>query len=193
MGSRDQRTLVLSNGPAFAVLGARGDIRCEDNPEAGLFFDDTRYLSRSILEIEGASLRELSSDTTREYVSQVDLTLERKTGDRDDPKLFFHLRRRQLIDRDMVERIEISNFHHAPLDIKLVFSHEADFADLFEVRGRKRTSRGALCPPRVVDVATYEFAYQGLDGYTYRTLVRYGRAPHQLEPGSAVYLVHLEP
>jgi glycogen debranching enzyme len=195
MGSRVPESLVLSSGPAFAVLNSRGDIRLEDNPEAGLFFDDTRYLSRSTLELVGADLRELSSDTTREYVSQVDLTLasERRLEGIDDPKLFFHLRRRQLIEHDMVERVELSNYHHKPVDVELVFRHEADFADLFEVRGFRRKERGELEPPEVVDIASYDFGYEGRDHYRYRTRVRYGRAPNRLAPGFASFQVRLEP
>ena len=154
MGSRGAPHLVLSNGAAFAVMSPSGDIRREDNPESGLFYDDTRYLSRSTLEIRGAGFRELSSEVTREYVSQVDLSLSGEAfgGELDDPKLAFHLRRRQLIDRDMVERIELSNYHHAPDRLQLVFRHDADFKDLFEVRGWTTVAaRATLHPPEVVD------------------------------------------
>jgi glycogen debranching enzyme len=188
-------SLVLSNGAAFAVLSSVGDIRTEKNPEAGFFHDDTRYLSRSTMEIEGCRLRELSSEVSREYVSQIDLSMSREGAhdELDDPKLWFHLRRRQLIERDYVERIELSNYDPGPVDVTLVFRHEADFKDLFEVRGWRRTKRGTMHEPRVVDVATYEFHYTGRDGFDYRTRVRYERAPDQLSPGTASFRVHLEP
>src|ERR1044071_1427983 len=159
MGSRGSPHLVLSNGAAFAVLNTSGDIRSEDNPESGLFYDDTRYLSRSTLEIDGLRFRELSSEVTREYVSQIDLSLSGESfgGELDDPKLAFHLRRRQLIDKDLVERIELSNYNPRSIDFTLVFRHDADFKDLFEVRGWRRTASGTRHPPVVSDRATYEF------------------------------------
>ena len=195
MGSRGPTHLVLSSGASFAVLDTRGDVRGEVNPEAGVFHDDTRYLSRSVLSIEGCELRELSSDSTREYVSQVDLTFtgERFGGGVDDPKLFFHVRRRQLLDRDMVERVELSSFHDQELDLVLAIDHDADFADLFEVRGHRRLCRGARDAPRVVDVATYEFRYEGLDAFVYRSRVRFGRAPDVIVPGGARFRVRLAP
>ncbi len=195
MGSRGASHLVLSNGAAFAVLNTGGDIRAEDNPESGLFYDDTRYLSRSTLEIDGCRFRELSSEVTREYVSQVDLSLsgEAVGGGLDDPKLSFHLRRRQLIDKDMVERIDLANYNQRPSELTLIFRHEADFQDLFQVRGWRRSAIGRLHPPTVVDVATYEFHYTGRDGHEYRTRVRYGRAPDHFEAGFASYRVRLEP
>src|SRR5258706_8564309 len=195
MGSRGAPHLVLSNGAAFAVLNTMGDIRAEDNPESGLFHDDTRYLSRSTLEIASCGFRELSSEVTREYVSQVDLSLSGEAfgGELDDPKLVFHLRRRQLIDRDMVERIELSNYAMRSSDFTLVFRHEADFKDLFEVRGWRRSESGTRHPPEVVDRATYEFHYSGRDRCEYRTRVRYERAPDAIEPGFASFQVHLEP
>jgi glycogen debranching enzyme len=187
--------LVLSNGAAFAVLDQIGDIRTEVRAEAGLFHDDTRYLSKSILEIEGCQLRHLSSEITREYVSQIDLSMlaPGSTSELDDPKLWFHLRRRQLIDKDLVERIELANYDPGPVDLTLVFRHDADFRDLFEVRGWRRAERGTLHAPRVIDVATYEFHYTGRDRHEYRTRVRYERAPDTLEPGFARFRVHLEP
>jgi glycogen debranching enzyme len=195
MGSRGAQHLVLSNGAAFAVLNTIGDIRGEDNPESGLFYDDTRYLSRSTLEIQGAQFRELSSDVSREYVAQIDLSLSGEAigGELDDPKLSFHLRRRQLIDKDLVERIELSNYNRHPVEITLVFHHDADFRDLFEVRGLRRARRGQVHPPALIDVATYEFHYTGLDEQDYRTRVRYERAPDRLEPGMASYHVRLDP
>src|SRR5258707_14744161 len=151
MGSRGAPHLVLSNGAAFAVLNTMGDIRAEDNPESGLFHDDTRYLSRSTLEIASCGFRELSSEVTREYVSQIDLSLSGEAfgGELDDPKLAFHLRRRQLIDKDLVERIELSNYNQGAVNITLLFHHEADFKDLFEVRGWHRTVGGTVHPPAV--------------------------------------------
>ena len=195
MGSRRAPHLVLSNGAAFAVLNTSGDIRAEDNPESGLFFDDTRYLSRSTLEIAGCEFRDLSSDVTREYVSQIDLSLsgEGIEGQLDDPKLSFHVRRRQLIDNGMVERVELSNYNERPVEFTLHFRHEADFRDLFEVRGRQRTKRGTMHDPVVVDEAAYDFHYTGLDRCQYRTHVRYDRAPDLLEPGFASFRVHLDP
>ena len=195
MGSRRAPHLVLSNGAAFAVLTTSGDIRAEDNPESGLFYDDTRYLSRSTLEIAGCRFRDLSSDVTREYVSQIDLSLsgEGIEGELDDPKLSFHVRRRQLIDKGMVERVELSNYNQRPVEFTLHFRHEADFRDLFEVRGRQRTNRGTIHEPAVVDEAAYGFHYTGLDLCEYRTLVRYDRPPDSLRPGFASFRVHLEP
>src|SRR5262252_5476715 len=195
MGSRGTPHLVLSNGAAFAVLNMTGDIRGEHNPESGFFYDDTRYLSRSTLEIQGAKFRELSSEVTREYVAQIDLSLSGEAigGELDDPKLSFHLRRRQLIDKDLVERIELTNYNRYAVDITLLFRHEADYRDLFEVRGLRRARRGELYPPAVTDAATYEFHYRGLDEQDYRTRVRYERAPDRIEPGMASFRVHLQP
>ncbi|HKQ70793.1 MAG TPA: glycogen debranching N-terminal domain-containing protein, partial [Polyangiaceae bacterium] len=195
MGSREASQLVLSNGAAFAVLNTAGDIRAEDNPESGLFYDDTRYLSRSTLEIDGGSFRQLSSEVTREYVSQIDLSLSGQPvgGELDDPKLSFHLRRRQLIDKDLVERVELSNYNSRPVEVMLFFQHAADFKDLFEVRGLVRKQRGTVHEPAVADVATYEFRYTGKDGQTYRTRVRYERAPDRIDAGRATFRVRLEP
>ena len=78
----------------------------------------------------------------------IPLSREPFGGELDDPKLAFHLRRRQLIDRDLIERIELTNYNSRPVEFTLVFRHEADFKDLFEVRGMAPLGLARCTRPR---------------------------------------------
>src|SRR6185369_213 len=120
-------------------------------------------------------------ETAGAATSQIDLTLT----DRDyggflaDPRNFLHIRRRQLLDAEFVERITLTNHLSRPIEVEVAMLIEADFADIFEVRGARRDRRGTLLPVRLGD-GEMELAYRGVDGQTYRTAVRLTPHPSQL-------------
>ncbi len=47
-----RRSHVLKQGDSFAVLDQYGDIQADGPAPEGLFFEDTRYLSRLVLSID---------------------------------------------------------------------------------------------------------------------------------------------
>ena len=69
---------------------------------------------------------------------------------------------------------------------------DADFRDLFEVRGMQRDQRGTISmktrgPDRVV------FSYKGLDGIVRQTMLHFEPWPTRLEANRAIYEMALEP
>ena len=70
---------------------------------------------------------------------------------------------RILWDATAYERVVVRNYDDRPRRLHLSFSFAADFADVFEVRGSKRTQRGKLLEPLIHDDCV-SFAYLGLDG-----------------------------
>ena len=76
------------------------------------------------------------------------------------------------------------------------FSMAADFADIFEVRGLKRSTRGHFRPPTASE-SEVEFAYQGVDDVVRRTHIEFSPRPDRLEVvGDRVevdFALHLAP
>ena len=63
------------------------------------------------------------------------------------PREHLHLKRVGLLaDHAYVERLVVRNYGREPVEITLVYRFAADFADLFEVRGERRSRRGRLLP-----------------------------------------------
>jgi glycogen debranching enzyme len=78
----------------------------------------------------------------------------------------------------LYQQLRVKNFAPHAVDTSLALHFAADFADIYEVRGKSRESRGTdlapeMSPTRVV------LGYQGLDGIVRRTVV--GFTPHPLE------------
>jgi glycogen debranching enzyme len=184
---------TLKAGDTFAVLDAHGDCgTVPDSPE-GLFFRDTRYLSRFELRLAGRRPLLLGSVIQDDNAAlTVDLTNpDVRLGDEMFPRDIIAIERTKFLwDGALFERIGFKNFdsHRRVLRLELLF--DADFRDLFEVRGMQRERRGH----RTVEAPTSErvtFRYEGIDRVTRRTVVRFEPAPFRLEPHRAVFEIEL--
>jgi glycogen debranching enzyme len=187
--------LVLKRGNLFAVGGRLGDIWPPGARDQGAYFEDTRFLSKLRLTIAGGPPVVLSTHTSAEYTSQVDMTVTSTKfgGVFQDPVNFLHLRREQLIDEQYVERLTLTNYLVHELDYWVEYEFASDFADQFEVRGAAREGRGTYFAP-LVDEGHVVSVYQGRDGVLYRCELSFaGRVPDSLSPGRARFEFHLGP
>ena len=75
--------------------------------------------------------------------------------------------------------------------IPMEIAFDADFADLFEVRGTRREQRGARSVHRVSD-GEFEFRYLGLDQVTRTTRLHFDPPPNELRDGYARWDVDLD-
>jgi glycogen debranching enzyme len=186
---------VLKHGDTFSVFNHRGDMLPAEGGEQGLFHDGTRFLSRfDLLLGPGHPLLLSSTISDDNVVFTADLTnADVRSGDR---IVLAHgemhvLRSRLLYDGGCVERLRVSNFALHAIELPLTIRFDADFADIFEVRGTRRDRRGERLP----DLHDPQCAlrYVGLDGLQRRTLLRWSRPPDAIENGAAVFMLHLEP
>ena len=76
----DDRMLVLKHGDAFSLVDRFGDIDAVSRPELGIYYQDTRFLSRLAMTLEGARPLLLSStikeDNSAVAVDLTELALE---------------------------------------------------------------------------------------------------------------------
>jgi glycogen debranching enzyme len=192
--SGETSPLVLARGNTFCVLDAHGDITPAGARELGLFHDDTRHLSHLELRVAGGTPVVLSSETAGAATAQVDLTLTDREfgGFLDDPQNSLHIRRKQLLDRGLVEQMVITNHMRRPVELWIELGMGADFADIFELRGVRRVRRGRMLPPDAAGDRLV-FGYDGLDGVRYRTEVRMNPEPARLDGGGPRWELHLSP
>jgi glycogen debranching enzyme len=90
------------------------------------------------------------------------------------------------------ERIIVRNFDVRPHHFKLTIRFGADFADLFEVRGRKRTQHGGSSA-EVRSDASVALRYRGLDGIERITSLTFEPAPIRLDTTTALFELSLAP
>src|SRR5215204_2896243 len=142
--TRPRRTLKY--GDTFLVVDAHGDIGASAGGPDGLFHDDTRFLSRFDVLINGMQLLLLGSNLRDDNaVLKVDLT---------NPDIFvgkrlilekdtLHIDRTIFLWRDTAfQRLALRNYAAHAVKLVLSLSFDSDFADVFEVRGMRRARRG---------------------------------------------------
>ena len=185
---------VQKHGNSFGVFDAYGDITPVEAGEQGLYHDGTRFLSRLEL-LLGRQRPLLLSSTISEdnVVFAADLTNPDILRDNRVvvPRGEIHiLRSRVLFNGGYSERIRVSNHALQPLEVPLTVSFDADYADVFEVRGTRRLQRGRRIPDRPGQ--EWILGYVGLDGVKRRTRLGWNRRPDRVEPRMVTFLIPLE-
>jgi len=190
------KVLAVKEGETFLYSDIEGNLDDRVELGLGLYHRDTRFLSHYRLRVSGRDPILLSSSAERVYVSHVDLT-NPDLHDEDRSVIAQHtlnVRRIRAIRGRLYERIRIKNYngHAVDLDIDLTFG--ADFADVFEVRGLARETRGTYDPPRTEERLVV-FGYVGEDGVRRETRIEFGVRPASVEVrGDVVHVsfaVHL--
>lgn len=182
--------LVTREGGLFQVSNRRGDLT-PDAAACGLFMRDTRYLSRFELLLNGALPELLTSTAAENYIQKVFLL-----GGVQDP--FFYqskvgIQRHRIIhDGVMYERITVANAELREVTLKLDLRFDADFVDLFEVRGVTRESRGVCLAPEIAGDRVL-LGYTGLDLLLRQTEIRFTPTPTALSAEQASWDLTLAP
>ena len=178
--------LVLKHDRFFGIVTTHGDIAPAGRCSLGLFHDDTRILSGSLLQVAGGPPKLLSAEAPRTYAAQIDLAVKDLPfgGDPWDPKHAVHIRRELVLSDRLGERVTLTNYLGRPLDYWVELSLACDFADIFEVRGWRRAERGRFFAPQA-GVDRLLFRYRGRDGRTIGSVVRFLRPPDRLTADTA--------
>jgi glycogen debranching enzyme len=150
-------------------------------------------LSRLELRLNGAPLLLLSSNVQEDNaVLSVDLANPGmpSRGLRGE---LIHVNRLKFIwNAVCYERILVRNFDLQRHDVTFGVEFDADFADLFEVRGQQRARRGQVSTERR-SAASVALKYLGLDGVERVTTVAFEPAPARLDGATALFELSLAP
>ena len=181
----DDRTRVLKCGDTFAVFNRYGDIEDLGVSQFGLFHAESRHLSRFTMRLNQKQGMLLSS-TIRDdnaFLS-VDLTNvdTAVNGENLLPRGTVHIFRAQFLRKaSCYEHIRVLNYGLEPVQFMLTLQFDADFADIFEVRGTKRAAqRRAAAGSR--GRQRRGAGYKGLDGVMRSTRLEFSPQPDSLTP-----------
>ena len=170
-------TLVLKHDILFLLTDAYGDVH-PDARGLGFYQGDTRMLSRYELRINGSRPLVLRTGGGAGYAGVIQMTnpdLARsplEKGDAEDVlrRQSLGIVRERLISDGFDERIRVHNYTTHPERCRVTLHLDADYADIFEVRGVVRKERGTRLPDRV-EGDRLAFAYRGTDERIRRTVL----------------------
>ena len=192
----DELARVLMHQDTFAVFDRAGAISADARQEQGVYHRGTRYVSRLDLRIDGERPMTLSSSVVRDNaLLAVDLTNPdlSRNGVVAVPHGTIHLYRGCVVENGLChQRLRVHNFSASEVSFELRIRLEADFADVFEVRGTPRSRRGKQEPPEEHPDGI-AIVYRGLDGVLRRTRLRCRPAPAQVLPKEVRFQLALAP
>lgn len=189
----EDRPHTLKSDDCFAIFAVNGDM---SGKSEGVYYHDTRHLSRMTVMLDGARPRLLTGAISTDNATLVcDLAGPAPEGrtDMGDEGNEISLRREIFLWRDTRhDLLTIGNWARTAQTITLDIAFAADFADLFEIRGTPRLRHGTMEAAGVAQHGA-TLACTGLDGVRRWTRLDFEPKPDRIEPGAAHYRRRLEP
>jgi glycogen debranching enzyme len=191
---RKANNLTLIDGKSFLSTSVAGDICPPGAPDVGFFHDDTRFISHIELKVDGHRTVVLSSSSEKSYASQIELTTGNITlrDSFDLPENTIHIRRDQLLSKNVLfDHLTFENFNLKPIQFRVELTYNADFVDVFQVRGVARGNCGQYYQPILRDDSLL-FVYRGLDKVVRQASIKFSPAPVNLHGTTAEWDLRLE-
>lgn len=197
-GSAPHHAFVLKQDSCFAICDEIGDIGYRgafQRAQQGLYCTGTRFLSRLELALNGQRPLLLGSTVRRDnLLLAAELTNPdfHSDGQVALARGALHISRvKWLWQAACYERLRIRSFSPATMSVELAIRFDADYADVFEVRGERRPRRGTVLAP-VHDDGSVTLAYRGLDGRERRTRLECKPAPTTISAREMCFRLELE-
>jgi glycogen debranching enzyme len=198
VSDRTQPTLTLKDDDLFLITDTLGNIsgcsRDETIASMGLFCKDTRFLSRLELQIAGRSPILLTCNADKGFALSALCTNPTIPNINAET---ISIQREIVLNGGLFEELTIHNYNTTPVSFELSLSFDADFSDLFEIRGFDRQQRGKVlrrvCSDRREAIDELTLAYQGLDGAILESQIKFTHAhPDALTGYTATWQIELK-
>ena len=184
---------VLRNNELSLLCLPSGDLDSREEPAAGLYFRDARHLSRFTLRLNGQRMLVLDAEEGGDSLSSTLTNPPCEGADgRAIPAQTILVRRLRVVSDCLGESLTVSNYGRAPAHLDLSMAIEADFADIFVIRGHQRES---TVPPVGIEREgdRLSFRYAGRDGVLRALTCRFEPAPTEFTEEGARFAFTLDP
>lgn len=184
---------TLKHDDTFVVLDASGDLGARGHSEQGAYFRGARHLAKLVLRLQGLAPITLSGSLTKNNLVLTAHQTNRAAADTTLPEGAVHVKREALVvDARLVQQFEFTNFSRVAVTFTAALHFGADFVDVFEVRGAKRSRRGEVRTPKV-DGHSVRLEYVGLDEVSRFTTLTFAPKPKRIAERHVEFEVSLEP
>jgi glycogen debranching enzyme len=135
--------LTINQGSTFMVTDLNGEI--DANSEAGVFAQDTRFVSYYAIFANGQPWLRLTSSATTYYAARIFCMNQLfATEEGDVPEGTLALVISRAVGDGIHEDLDVTNYSLASIQFNLEVALRSDFADLFEVKSHKFVRRGRI-------------------------------------------------
>lgn len=188
---------VIKENDLFLLTDSYGDVyEGQHEHGLGLFTKDTRFLSRYEVKVQNLEMILLSSNAADNYVGSVRLTNKQKV-ENGEVKVWRESvameRKRFIADGVLYETVDFRNQNTYPVELDIAVHVEADYKDMFEVRGFRTGQKGRMHPVQRTE-ESIRFSYTGKDDVTRATTILFEPKPKTIsENGEINYSILLDP
>jgi len=186
--------LLIREGGLFLLTDPDGNIPLNNLSGFGLYHNDMRYLSGWQLTLIGVDPIVLLSTAELGFAQEQVMTNPELINEVGDtlPSGSLNMRRQRVLDNSLIESVRLTNYATTPLTLTLHYEFDADFDDIFELRGVARRQRGRSLTPRVHPRGV-TYSYVGLDAVSRRTQIQFNQDPHVIESNQAIFHLSIDP
>ncbi|MCL6471692.1 MAG: hypothetical protein K6T91_02640 [Firmicutes bacterium] len=178
--------VTINEGTLFIISNELGDIL--PGKEDGLYNQDTRFLNRYEIFINGVKPTVLTGRQVDYYSAVHYLTNPELDGMRPNS---ITIARKRIIGDALHEDLEIANHSLEPIDIKLHFEFDADFADIFDVKASRHPAE--ISPEFITNRKARSLSFRHESKALYReTKIVFSQTP-ELGEKAAGFDIKLEP
>lgn len=188
-------TVALKEDDLQFISSESGDVLADNPGGLGLYHRDTRFLNRFELTVNGFKPVFLSHSVNKHYIAtfqSVNPSFRLPDGVRVKQQTISIRRSRFVSDKGLYERFGFLNCNHFPIDLDVDLAVDADFRDMFSVRGFK-TQRVAGEISVSFGGEDLTFSYRGRDEIARQTRVMFDHDPEAISPREVRFSIHLEP
>jgi glycogen debranching enzyme len=178
------KPVSIHYGNLFMVSDRRGDVEPVPYAPFGLFFYDTRFLSRWQLTVDGQRMHTLSIDDLQYFESRFFHVPGEPTHYVDaDVSVFRH----RWIGDAFTEQVAVFNHREEPVRLRLRIDAAADFAEVLEVKDGYHSDREIAV---AVEPEALRFRYER--GTFFRETILSSSAPAQIDPQGMTFDLSLD-
>ena len=127
-------TVSILDGNTFVVSDRRGDLDATPTDNHGLFLNDTRFLSRWVLTVDGR--RPTCCRSTSRPIRGCSSSWRWRPAPSTSTRTCRSCAGARSASAGSAEEIDIVNHGNEPIDLEVKLEAAADFADLFEVKDK---------------------------------------------------------
>jgi glycogen debranching enzyme len=177
-------SIQVLEGSTFMLSDPLGDVA--EGSVAGLYHEDTRHLNRFVLTVDGVAPTVLTSSEIDYYSAAFFTTNPDLDG---LPAKSLTIRRHRFVGDGMRETIRVRNHLQEPVEVELRLSCGADFADLFEVKGKDFRKAGTLSRDHDGGVLGFRYEHEAFGAATRVN----PSIPGRIEGDDIVWHLRIEP
>ena len=189
--------VIIKNENLFFLSLPNGNVPLNGKHGFGLYFRDCRYLNGYEIKLADTELNLLVSNASKGYEAVFELTnpaIEIKEGKHIQVDEI-GMKVERIIDAEtdsLYEWITIQNYGREPFNCPLSLQFQADFNDVFSIRGLLYEQPGEIVPPFLGNDKLI-FSYHGADGYERKLEIRFTPIPKKFKDTKIVFPLNLGP